>query len=54
MVWTLFDYYGESHGWPNVACQYGQFDLAGFPKNTACVKPCKHEHVHLHACVMPV
>ena len=35
MVWTLFDYYGEDHGWPNIASKYGQFDLAGFPKNTA-------------------
>eukprot|EP01062_Namystynia_karyoxenos_P072830 TRINITY_DN6932_c0_g1_i1.p1 TRINITY_DN6932_c0_g1~~TRINITY_DN6932_c0_g1_i1.p1 ORF type:complete len:1025 (+),score=273.18 TRINITY_DN6932_c0_g1_i1:110-3076(+) len=31
-VWTLFDYYGEQHSWPNVACSYGQFDIAGFPK----------------------
>merc|ERR1719272_2408395 len=35
MVWTLFDYYGESHGWPHVASEYGQFDLAGFPKAAA-------------------
>jgi beta-galactosidase/beta-glucuronidase len=35
MVWTLFDYYGESHGWPRVSSAYGQFDLAGFQKFTA-------------------
>lgn len=35
MVWTLFDYYGESHGWPKVSSAYGQFDLAGFQKTTA-------------------
>ena len=34
-VWTLFDYYGESHGWPRVSSAYGQFDLAGFQKHTA-------------------
>ena len=34
-VWTLFDYYGESHGWPKVSSAYGQFDIAGFMKNTA-------------------
>ena len=27
--------YGESHGWPRVSSAYGQFDLAGFQKNTA-------------------
>lgn len=32
MVWTLFDYYGESHGWPRVSSSYGQIDLAGFFK----------------------
>ena len=26
---------GESHGWPKVSSAYGQFDLAGFMKNTA-------------------
>ena len=26
---------GESHGWPRVSSAYGQFDLAGFMKNTA-------------------
>ena len=31
-VWTLFDYYGESHNWPSVTSSYGNFDLAGFPK----------------------
>jgi len=31
----LFDYYGESHGWPKVSSAYGQFDLAGFQKTTA-------------------
>eukprot|EP01065_Artemidia_motanka_P007129 TRINITY_DN1351_c0_g2_i2.p1 TRINITY_DN1351_c0_g2~~TRINITY_DN1351_c0_g2_i2.p1 ORF type:complete len:1015 (+),score=324.33 TRINITY_DN1351_c0_g2_i2:64-3045(+) len=31
-VWTLFDYFGEQHHWPDVACPYGQFDIAGFPK----------------------
>ncbi|XP_065198692.1 beta-galactosidase BoGH2A-like [Sycon ciliatum] len=31
-VWTLFDYYGESFGWPRVSCSFGNFDLAGFPK----------------------
>ena len=35
MVWTLFDYYGESHGWPKVSSAFGQFDLAGFQKTTA-------------------
>merc|ERR1711971_640542 len=35
MVWTLFDYYGESHGWPHVSSQYGTFDLAGFEKGGA-------------------
>ena len=35
MVWTLFDYNGESHGWPRVSSAYGQFDIAGFMKNTA-------------------
>jgi len=34
MVWTLFDYYGESHGWPSVSSSYGQIDIAGFIKNT--------------------
>jgi hypothetical protein len=34
MVWTLFDYYGESHGWPRVSSAYGQIDLAGFFKTT--------------------
>ena len=34
MTWTLFDYYGESHGWPHVSSSYGQFDLAGFIKAT--------------------
>ena len=31
-VWTLFDYFGESHTWPNYACAFGQFDIAGSPK----------------------
>ena len=31
-VWTLFDYYGESHSWPSVTSSFGNFDLAGFPK----------------------
>ena len=31
-VWTLFDYYGESKQWPNYACAFGQFDVAGSPK----------------------
>jgi hypothetical protein len=31
-VWTLFDYYGEAAGWPQVSSAYGQLDLAGFPK----------------------
>lgn len=31
-VWTLMDYIGESHAWPNYACSYGQFDIAGSPK----------------------
>lgn len=26
---------GESHGWPKVSSAYGQFDIAGFMKNTA-------------------
>ena len=29
---TLFDYFGESHTWPNYACAFGQFDIAGDPK----------------------
>jgi hypothetical protein len=29
----LFEYFGESHTWPQVASNnYGQFDIAGFPK----------------------
>lgn len=28
MVWTLFDYYGESHGWPSVSSSYGQVGAA--------------------------
>jgi len=35
MVWTLFDYYGESHGWPHVISEYGQFDVVGFAKAAA-------------------
>lgn len=35
MVWTLFDYYGESHGWPHVISMYGSFDVVGFPKSAA-------------------
>lgn len=36
-VWTLMDYFGEPHGtgssaWPYVSCDFGQFDIAGFPK----------------------
>merc|ERR1711871_1015155 len=36
-VWTLMDYFGEPHGtgvsgWPFVSCDFGQFDIAGFPK----------------------
>jgi hypothetical protein len=33
-VWTLMDYFGEpGHGgWPHVSCDFGQFDIAGFPK----------------------
>ena len=34
-VWTLYDYYGEAHQWPHVNCDYGSFDLAGFPKAAA-------------------
>ena len=34
-VWTLFDYYGESHGWPHVISMYGQFDVVGFAKSAA-------------------
>ena len=29
------DYYGESHGWPNVISEFGQFDVVGFPKAIA-------------------
>eukprot|EP01059_Diplonema_ambulator_P008605 TRINITY_DN1826_c0_g1_i3.p1 TRINITY_DN1826_c0_g1~~TRINITY_DN1826_c0_g1_i3.p1 ORF type:complete len:932 (+),score=309.95 TRINITY_DN1826_c0_g1_i3:251-2797(+) len=32
MVWTLFDYFGESHGWPHITSMYGQLDVAGFRK----------------------
>lgn len=35
MVWTGFDYYGESHGWPHVSSPFGAFDLAGFEKSIA-------------------
>ena len=36
-VWTLMDYFGEpagvgTEGWPYVSSNYGQFDIAGFPK----------------------
>ena len=35
-VWTLMDYFGEPagqpRGWPHVSCDFGQFDIAGFPK----------------------
>ena len=31
-VWTLMDYFGESHKWPQVSSQFGQFDVSGFPK----------------------
>ena len=36
-VWTLMDYFGEpagvgTYGWPYVSCNFGQFDIAGFPK----------------------
>ena len=36
-VWTLMDYFGEPHGtgsdsWPYVSSDFGQFDIAGFPK----------------------
>ena len=36
-VWTLMDYFGEPHGtgtsaWPYVSSDFGQFDMAGFPK----------------------
>ena len=39
-VWTLMDYFGEPHGtgtssWPYVICDFGQFDIAGFPKSHA-------------------
>ena len=30
---TLFDYFGEpSGGWPHVSSDFGQIDIAGFPK----------------------
>jgi hypothetical protein len=36
-VWTLMDYFGEpagtgTSGWPYVSCDFGNFDIAGFPK----------------------
>ena len=35
-VWTLMDYFGEPGGqpyaWPRVSCDFGNFDIAGFPK----------------------
>ena len=36
-VWTLMDYFGEpagvgASGWPFVSSNFGQFDMAGFPK----------------------
>ena len=37
MVWTLFDYYGESspYFWPMVSSSFGSIDLAGFAKPSA-------------------
>jgi hypothetical protein len=39
-VWTLMDYFGEAAGtgtssWPAVSSNFGQFDIAGFPKSNA-------------------
>lgn len=34
-VWTLGDYYGEGHSWPQVGSSYGQFDRAWLPKQAA-------------------
>jgi hypothetical protein len=34
-VWTLFEYWGESGGWPWVTATYGAYDPAGFAKSTA-------------------
>ena len=38
-VWTLMDYFGEPSGqpvaWPHVSCDFGNFDIAGFPKPNA-------------------
>eukprot|EP00966_Prymnesium_polylepis_P123620 2858251-Prymnesium_polylepis.1 len=36
-VWTLMDYFGEPQGtgtraWPYVSSDFGQYDIAGFPK----------------------
>ena len=33
-AWTLFDYWGESGGWPWVTSTYGAYDPAGFEKST--------------------
>jgi hypothetical protein len=40
MLQTLMDYFGEPkgqplHAWPHVSCDFGQFDIAGFPKSHA-------------------
>ena len=39
-VWTLMDYFGEPagqplHAWPHVSCDFGNFDIAGYPKSHA-------------------
>jgi hypothetical protein len=34
-TWTLGDYYGEGHSWPEVSSSYGQFDVAWIPKQAA-------------------
>lgn len=53
-VWTLFDYLGEPwggwelgyHAWPAVSSNYGQYDLAGFPKPHVWWYVAKWLHVH--------
>ena len=32
MIWTFYDYIGESLVWPAVSSSFGAVDLAGFPK----------------------
>jgi hypothetical protein len=60
-VWTLMDYFGEPkgqpHAWPHVSCDFGNFDIAGFPKphaywSVTCVSvpTCVHSCLRVRAC----